>query len=277
MKPKSSKFYKEKAATIRKKILTVSHRSKTPHIGSCLSLVELLTVLYFGGILKFQAKNGANFEKRDRLILSKGHGSLALYSALTEFGLLPSKFLDEYTKNGSLLPGHLNYKPIFGLEAATGSLGHGLPLAVGMALAAKYDKKPHRIFAILSDGECDEGSTWEAILAAAQWGLDNLIVVVDYNKIQSFGLVKDIMNLEPFVEKWRSFHWSVKEVDGHDSVELEKVLSNAPFCNGYPNVLIAHTIKGKGVSFMEDTIDWHYKNLTDDLLEQAIKEINASL
>lgn len=277
MKRRSSKFYKEKAAAIRKRILIVSHRAKTPHIGSCLSLVEILTVLYFGGILKFPAKRGTGFEKRDRLILSKGHGSLALYSALTEYGLLPLGFLDEYAKNGSLLPAHLTYKPSFGLEAATGSLGHGLPLAVGMALAAKHDKKSHRIFAILSDGECDEGSTWEAILAAAQWRLDNLAVIVDYNKIQSFGRVKDVMDLEPFAKKWESFRWSVKEADGHDTAALEKALSAIPFRKGHPSVLIAHTIKGKGVSFMEDTIDWHYKNPTDELLEQAIKEVNASL
>ncbi len=276
MKKRSARFYKEKAARIRTKILSVSHGAQTPHIGSALSLVEILTVLYFG-ILNIKSATKAEFKKRDKLVLSKGHGGLALYAALFEYGLLPGKFLDEYTRNGTLLSTHTICKPSFGLEAATGSLGHGLSIAVGMALAAKQDGDARRVFAILSDGECDEGSTWEAILAAGQWHLDNLVVIVDYNKIQSFGRVKEVMDLEPFIKKWDSFRWSGREVDGHNMLALEAMLSRAPFKKGQPSVIIAHTVKGKGVSFMEDTIDWHYKNLTDELFNKATKEIQTSL
>ena len=276
MKNKPLNFYKEKAAAIRKKILEVSHRAKTVHIGSCLSLVEILTVLYFG-VMKIPSGGKKEFERRDRLILSKGHASLALYATLAERGILPARLLDRYTQNGTLLPAHLIYNPSLGLEAATGSLGHGLSIAVGMALSAKRDGKSHRIFAILSDGECDEGSTWEAIMAAPQWQLDNLIVIVDYNKIQSFGRVKEVMELEPFAEKWKSFRWAVREVDGHDMQNLERLLSGIPFQKNRPSVIIAHTVKGKGVSFMEDTLDWHYRNLTNELLRQAEQEIRASL
>ena len=270
------KKYRETAAAIRKNVLFVSHKAGTPHIGSSLSIVDILTVLYFG-VLNVRAKGHAGFEKRDRLILSKGHAGLALYATLAERGLLPRKLLNDYSKNGTLLPAHPVYNLDFGIEATTGSLGHGLPMAVGTALAAKLNGDHYRTFAILSDGECDEGSTWEAVMAATQWRLDNLIVIVDYNKIQSFGRVDEVMDLEPFVDKWRSFRWAVKEVDGHDTTALEKLFARVPFEKGKPSVVVAHTTKGKGVSFMEDTVEWHYKNLTDNLLRQAIEEIQSSL
>ncbi|OGZ01650.1 MAG: transketolase [Candidatus Liptonbacteria bacterium RIFCSPLOWO2_01_FULL_53_13] len=273
MKNNSPRFYKEKAAAIRTSILKVSHRARTPHIGSALSIVEILTVLYFR-ILNVKSHRQSGFEMRDRLILSKGHAGLALYAALAERGILKRKFLDRFVQNGTMLPSHPSRNVPLGVEVTTGSLGHGLPMAVGLALAAKRDKKPYRVFVIISDGECDEGSTWEAIMAAGQWHLDNLTVIVDYNKIQSFGRVREVMDLEPLAAKWKSFRWSVKEADGHDMGALIKTLSKVPFRKNFPSVLIAHTVKGKGVSFMEDTIDWHYKNLTDVLLDQAIKEIN---
>lgn len=274
---KAERLHKEKAAAIRKRILSVSHRAKTQHIGSCLSLVEILTALYFGGNLNLPHAEDRGFEERDRVILSKGHGALALYATLTEKGILPEHLLEEYGRNGALLSGHLVYQPAYGLEAATGSLGHGLAIAVGIALAAKRDNKSYRPFVILSDGECDEGSTWEAVLGAGHWKLDNLIAIVDYNKIQSFGRVSEVMDLEPFADKWRVFGWAVSEVDGHDIGAINAALSAFPLEKNRPSVLIAHTVKGKGVSFMEDTIDWHYENLTDELLAQAIKEVDRSL
>lgn len=271
------RFYKEKAAAIRKRILSVSHRAKTPHIGSSLSLVEILTVLYFGGIASIPKHDDPIFDRRNRVILSKGHGCLALYATLAEKGILPESLLNEYGRNGALLGGHLVYKPTYGLEAETGSLGHGLPMALGTALAAKRDNKSYRVFVILSDGECDEGSTWEAALGAAHWQLDNVAAIVDYNKIQGFGRTNEVMNLEPLADKWKAFGWSVRDVDGHDIGAIEATISMFPFEKNRPSALIAHTVKGKGVSFMEDTVDWHYKSLTDELLEQAIKEVDASL
>ncbi len=261
------------ARDLRCRVLSISHGAKTPHIGSNLSLIDVLTVLYHK-ILRIQKSNNRKtFFKRDRLILSKGHGSLALYCALESAKILPRKFLQNYIKDGTLLPGHTICKPTIGLEAATGSLGHGLAIGLGMALASMKGKNPYKVFVVLSDGECNEGSVWEAIMAAGHWKVENLVAIIDYNKIQSFGTTKRIMDIEPLKEKIESFNWGVKEVDGHDVCALAKTLSRIPFRKNCPSALIAHTVKGKGVSFMENTVDWHYKNLTDELLEKAIKEV----
>jgi len=275
MTEKSSELSIQKAAAIREKILLASHRAKTPHIGSCLSLVDMLAVLYFG-VLRRPAVDSPDFARRDRLVLSKGHGGLALYATLVERGLLPAEYLENYAKDDTIFPAHPVRCVEFGIEATAGSLGHGFPMAVGMALSAQRAKQTQRVFAVISDGECDEGSTWEAVLAAAQWRLDNLVVLVDYNKIQSFGRVSEVMELEPFASKWESFRWAVKEVNGHDHAALADALSQVPFRAGQPSVLIAHTVKGKGVSFMENTVDWHYKNLTDELLAEALREIRTA-
>jgi transketolase len=211
---------------------------------------------------------------RDRLILSKGHAAAILYAALAERGFFPVGQLDTYCMNGSSLTGHISHA-VPGVEVSTGSLGHGLPIAVGMALATKADGKKSRVYCILSDGECDEGSNWEAILLAPHHKLDNLVAIIDYNKIQSFGRVSEVLELEPFAEKWRAFGWQTVELDGHDLNALEQTLAAVPSAPGRPTAIIAHTVKGKGVSFMEDKLEWHYKSPSDDQLGAALAELGA--
>lgn len=269
------KSYQEHAKAIRKKVVHMIAEGKSAsHIGSALSAVDIVTALYFG-VLRFPNDN-VSHPDRDRFILSKGHAAAVLYATLNERGFLSEETLKGFYKNGSFLTGHPSYGVIAGVEATTGSLGHGLPIGLGMALAGKFDHRDYRVFVLLSDGECDEGTVWEAVLAAGHFKLDNLVVIVDYNKIQSFGTVKEVMNLEPLADKFRSFQWSVKEVDGHDISALLAVLTQAPFDVGKPSVIIAHTIKGKGVSFMENTIAWHYKTPNDEEEKRAISEIEAS-
>ena len=269
---KTIKELMKKAVEIRKKILKMVYTAQSSHVGGALSVVDILTALYFR-ILSIDPKN-PEWLSRDRCILSKGHCCSALYATLATRGLIPEDILDKYSVNGGLLMGHssLNYK-LF-VEATSGSLGHGLPMGVGMAIAGKRDKVNYRVFVILSDGECDEGSVWEAAMFASHLKLDNLIAIVDYNKIQSFGRVEEVINLEPFAEKWRSFGWSAREVDGHDLNQLIRMLKNVPFEKGKPSVVIAHTIKGKGVSFMEDKLEWHYRSPNKEQYECALNELN---
>jgi len=263
--------YTKISKDIRKKILKMMYESQTSHIGSCLSCVEILTILYFR-ILKIDPKNPLT-EKRDRFILSKGHGAAALYATLGQRGFFPEKILDTYCQDGGKLPGHSTRNCVSGVEVSTGSLGHGLPMGVGMAVAAKNDGKDYRIFVLMSDGECEEGSVWEAAMFATHHKLDNLIGIIDYNKLQAFGRTNEIMALEPLKDKWSAFGWEVKEVNGHNFSDMEKALSKIPFKKGKPSLLIAHTIKGKGISFMEDKLEWHYKNLTEGEYELALKEL----
>jgi len=265
---------KKIASDIRKKIVNMVYRGKSCHAGTSLSTADLLTVLYFK-IMNHNPKNPSD-PKRDRFILSKGHGCTALYATLATAGYFPEERLEDYLKDGSPFTGHVNHIGIPGVEMSTGSLGHGLPVAVGMALAAKRDGKSHRVFVILSDGEMDEGSTWEAILGAANFGLDNLIAIVDYNKIQSFGRVEEIMPLEPLVDKWEAFNWSVKEVNGHDYDDLIPALSELPFEKGKPSVILAHTVKGKGVSFMENKLEWHYLTPDEKQFAQAQRDLEPT-
>jgi transketolase len=214
--------------------------------------------------------------ERDRLILSKGHAAAGLYAVLAESGFFPVNWLADYCKDGSKLMGHVSHH-VPGVEVSTGSLGHGLPIGCGMALAAKREGKSHRIFVILSDGELDEGSNWESVLFAPQYQLDNLTVIIDYNKIQSFGTTKEILDLDPLAEKWEAFRWSALELDGHNLGQLEHALGRVPFEPGKPSVIIAHTIKGKGVSFMENRLVWHYKSPDNDQLAQALQEVELPL
>jgi transketolase len=207
------------------------------------------------------------------LILSKGHACAGLYAALAEAGFFPMSWLESFYVDGARLAGHATAGNIPGIEVSTGSLGHGLPIAVGMAKAAKIDGSRFRVMAILSDGECDEGSTWEAALFAPHHGLDNLVAIIDYNKIQSLDTTASVLGLEPFAEKWRSFGWSVCEVDGHDAESVASVLNALPFAAGRPSCLIAHTIKGKGVSFMENTVLWHYRTPQGAEYEAALLEL----
>jgi len=265
--------YRRLAKKIRQHAVRMTHRAKSSHIGTSLSMADLLAVLY-GGILRVQP-NAADWKDRDRFVLSKGHGAAAVYAVLAERGFFPLAWLDTYCLDGSPLAGHITHTGVPGVDASTGSLGHGLSIACGMAIVGKRDQRPYRVFVLLSDGECDEGSTWEAVLFAPHHHLDNLVAIVDYNKIQSLGRVSEVLDLEPLGEKWRSFGWSVREIDGHDVEQIHRVLRAVPFEPGRPSCIIAHTVKGKGVSFMEDKVAWHYQPPNDQELEQALAELEA--
>lgn len=260
------------ARAIRTHVLRMIYSAKSSHIGSAFSIAELLAVLY-GRVLRVDSAN-VDWTGRDRFILSKGHACAALYAVLAETGFFPAEWLDTFYRDGSHLAGHATHS-VPGVEVSTGSLGHGLPLACGMALVGKRDAMPFRIFALLSDGECDEGSTWEAMLFAAHQELDNLIAIVDYNKIQSLGSVGEILNLEPFAQKWGACRWGVREIDGHNTSEIEDALKDTPFERGRPSCLIAHTTKGKGVSFMENQLLWHYRAPSEGEFAKALGELSA--
>jgi len=266
-------FLKGFAARIRHQTLLMINEAKSSHIGTCFSMAELLAVLY-GKILRVDSTD-PDWPERDRFILSKGHGAAALYAALAERDFFPSEWLKTFYQNGSRLAGHVTHHHVPGVEISTGSLGHGLSVATGMALAARRDGKGYRVIALLSDGECDEGSTWEPILFAAHHQLDNLIVIVDYNKIQSLGTVKEVMDLEPFADKWRAFGWRVSEIDGHDVETIASTLAKVPFETGKPSCIIAHTIKGKGISFMENDLLWHYRTPQGDEFLAALAELGS--
>jgi transketolase len=262
------------AARIRCHALRMVHRVNASHIGSCLSLADLLAVMY-GEILHVDPVR-PDWSNRDRFILSKGHGGAILYAVLAERGFFPIEHLDSYCRNGSPLAGHITSHGVPGVEVSTGSLGHGLPIGCGMALAGKREGRPFRVFVVLSDGELDEGSNWEAILFAPHHQLDNLVAVVDYNKLQSFGSVKDVVGLEPLMAKWKAFGWAVREIDGHDCGAIHRALAAIPFEAGRPSVVLAHTIKGKGVSFMENQVAWHYKSPNAEQLAQALAEVGGT-
>jgi transketolase len=271
----SNEELRKLAWRIRYHTLWMTHRARSSHIGTNFSIAELLAVLY-GKILQVDPSN-PDWPDRDRFILSKGHGCAALYGVLAECGFFPLDWLDTFYQNGSYLAGHITEANVPGVEVSTGSLGHGLPIATGMALAAKRDGKNYRVFTLLSDGECDEGSTWEPILFAPHHRLDNLIAIVDYNKIQSLGTVKEVLDLEPFADKWRAFGWAVREIDGHSLDEVETAFSKVPLKTDRPSCVIAHTIKGKGVSFMEDKLLWHYRSPQGEEFEAALAELEDSL
>lgn len=261
------------ALAIRRHAVEMTHLGKSSHVGSVLSLADILGVLY-GEVMKVEPTD-PKWIDRDRFILSKGHAGAGVYAALAERGFMPVEQLKTHYQNGSKLSGHVSHKGVPGVEFSTGSLGHGLGVGAGMALAAKKAKRANRVFVVLSDGECDEGSNWEAILFAAHHKLDNLIVTVDYNKIQSLGPVAETLALEPFADKWRAFGWHVTEVDGHDHDALKAALGVASGVRGQPTVVIAHTTKGKGVSFMEDTVLWHYRTPQGDEYAAARAELDA--
>ncbi len=263
----------ELAYRIRKHCVVMTSRANASHIGSSLSMADMLAVLY-AKVLRYDAQQ-PRWEDRDRFILSKGHGCAALYAVLAECGYFPVSELDTFYQNGSPFAGHTMHN-IPGVEISAGSLGHGLPVATGMALAAKRDGKSHRIFCLLSDGECDEGSVWEPALFAPQHKLDNLAVMVDYNKIQSLGRVEEVINLEPLAEKWRAFGWGTREIDGHDLAAIEKALTEVPFQAGRPSCIVGHTVKGKGVSYMEDKLLWHYRAPRGPDFDTAMAELERN-
>ena len=265
-----SKKSKDLAKKIRIHVLNMTSVGKSSHIGSILSIVDIVSVLY-EHILTFFSQNPKS-DFRDRFILSKGHAGAAIYAALAEKNFFPIIKLQTHCLNGSNLSGHVSHKNIPGVEFSTGSLGHGLSVGCGMALSAKIDKKKHRIIVLLSDGECDEGSNWESILFASHHKLNNLTVIIDYNKLQSIKSTSETLNLEPFPEKWKSFGWEVKEINGHDHDQINKSLKNKSLKNK-PLCIIAHTIKGKGVSFMENKTLWHYRSPQGEEFLNAKNEI----
>lgn len=262
------------AKKLRLTAVRMVHEAKSAHIGGSLSMADLLAALY-GGVLRVDPRR-PDWPGRDRFILSKGHACAAYYAALAFRGFFPVEWLDTFYRQDGRLAGHVTHTGVPGVELSTGSLGHGLPVATGMALAGKRDGAPWRVFALLSDGECDEGSTWEAALFAPQHQLDNLVVIIDYNKIQSLGRTKDVADLDPFADKWKAFGWAVREIDGHDMGQILAALTTIPFIEGKPSCVIANTIKGKGVSFMEDKLLWHYQNPSVEQYEAAVAEIEAA-
>jgi transketolase len=260
------------AADIRLTALEMIARARSSHVGSVFSSAEILAVLY-GAVMRVRPAE-PEWPDRDRFVLSKGHACAGLYAVLAARGFFPRERLEGFYVDGGSLAGHATHKGVPGVEVSTGSLGHGLALSVGLAAGAKRKGAPWRVFALLSDGECDEGSTWEAALLAPQLGLSNLTAVVDYNKIQSLGRVDEVIPLEPFADKWRAFGWDVQEVDGHDVEELLRALD--PAGASRPRCLLAHTVKGKGVSFMEDDLLWHYRTPQGEELAAARKELGAT-
>ncbi|HTK73949.1 MAG TPA: transketolase [Gemmataceae bacterium] len=261
----------ELARRIRVRAVRMTNRGKSSHVGSNLSMAELLAVLYHD-VLRV-GPDTLRDPDRDRFILSKGHACAGLYAVLAERGFFPAEWLDSFYVDGGRLAGHATANGVPGVEVSTGSLGHGLGMACGMALAGKFDGRPYRVFTLLSDGECDEGSTWEAVLFAAHHRLDNLVAIVDYNKIQSLGHVKEVLDLDPLGGKWQSFGWAVREIDGHDVDQVRDALTAVPFEAGRPSCVVAHTVKGKGVSFMEDRLLWHYRTPAGDEFTAALAEL----
>lgn len=263
------------AYRIRRHGLEMTNRGGTSHIASIFSMADIVAVLY-ADVLHHDPKN-PKMPDRDRLLLSKGHAGAGIYAALAECGYFPVKELETHCQNGSRLSGHVSHKGVPGVEASTGSLGQGLPMAMGMAMAARMNGQKHRVHCIIGDGECDEGAVWETALIAHQYKLDNFIVTIDFNKIQSLAPVEETISLEPLDEKWRSFGWHVIRVDGHDHDALHAAYAeaNAAMGGGKPIVVIADTVKGKGVSFMENTVLWHYRTARDEEFDAAMKELEA--
>jgi transketolase len=261
----------ELANRIRLHALRMTSGGGSAHIGSVFSMADILAVLY-GNVLRVDPAD-PKWSERDRFILSKGHAGAGVYATLAERGFFPVEKLSTHYQDGSDLCGHVSHKGIPGVELSTGSLGHGLPVGNGMAFAAKLDDAQHRVFVLLSDGECDEGSNWEAILFAAHHRLDNLTAIIDYNKVQSLKPVAETLGLEPFADKWRAFGWSVVETDGHDHDELRAAFATLPAEKGKPTCVIAHTVKGKGVSFMEHSVLWHYRTAKGDEFDAAEQEL----
>jgi transketolase len=250
------------------------HRAKASHIGSCLSVCDVLACLY-GGWLRVNPEQPEE-ATRDIFILSKGHAAAAIYATLALRGFFPLAELENYCSDGAILSGHATHSQVPGVEISTGSLGHGLSFALGFALAAKRAGMDKRVVALLSDGECNEGSVWEAALLAPQLGLGNLIAIVDFNKIQSLGRVTEVIDLDPLGGKFEAFGWRVRELDGHDHGEISKALAYASELSDQPCALICNTVKGKGVSFMEDKLLWHYRSPDDAELERALAELGSA-
>jgi transketolase len=268
----TSETLDDRSAELRAAIVRCMAAAGRGHLGPALSLVEMLRVL-FDHVLRYDPAD-PGWEGRDRLILSKGHGCLALYVLLAEKGFFPKEELERCCAFDGILGGHPERGKVPGVEASTGSLGHGLSLGIGMALRARMDRAGHRVFVILGDGESNEGSVWEGALCAGKHGLSNLAVLVDYNKMQSYGPTRDVLDLEPLADKWRAFNFAVHEVDGHDVDALRHTLASLPFQEGRPSALICHTVKGKGIRGVEGDPTWHHKSkLSPEQVQELLQGI----
>ena len=258
--------------SFRRKILDVLNCSRRGHVASAFSIVEVVKVLY-NEVLHYKANEPA-WTDRDRFILSKGHGCLALYVILAEKGFFPKEELRKFCAPEGILGGHPEYGKVPGVEFSTGALGHGLPFGVGVALAGKIDKKNYRTFVLLGDGECQEGSVWEAAMCASKHGLSNLTAIVDYNGTQCYGNLRAVQDLEPFADKWKSFGWEVESIDGHDTEKIREVCARLPLDKQKPSLIICHTVKGCGVRLLEKEPSWHHKSrIKDEEMAELFKDL----
>lgn len=263
----------EIAKEMRKTIYKIAHFAGGGHMGAAFSVTDIISVLYFGGVLNYDIDN-PDWENRDFFILSKGHACYALYAALALAGFFPKEELWKVGRPGSALGGHPKIHEIPGVEASTGALGHGLSFGIGIAYANKVDQKNNHTYVVLGDGECQEGSIWEGALSAPTLELDNLTVIVDHNKLQAMDDLENIVQMQPFAEKWRTFGWNVLEIDGHNYGEIREALITRT--EGIPTMIIANTVKGKGVSFMENVPIWHYRMPNEQELEILMEELGIS-
>jgi transketolase len=263
------------ANELRKMIVTISYKSKGHHIGSALSCIDILTTLYFYE-LKIDPNNHTN-KIKDWFMLSKGHAALALYATLAKRGFFKESFLEEqYLKNGGVFGGHPDTMPDFGIEISSGSLGHGLSIGAGVALAAKKDKNKNRAFVLLGDGECNEGMIWEAVMFASHHQLDNLVAIVDFNNLQGLGYVKDVMDISPVVNKFSSFGWDTQEINGNNIKEIMDSLDKTSLQKGKPSLIVANTIKGKGAIGLEDKLESHYEVLSKEKYHQILRFLDST-
>ncbi|WP_163536292.1 transketolase [Gracilibacillus sp. YIM 98692] len=267
-------FLKRKATEIRKDLLKMIYEAGTGHTGSSLSNTDILTALYYG-VMRIDPEN-PDWEDRDRYVQSKGHAVESYWAVLADKGFFPKDELSTFSQFGSRLIGHPNNK-VPGVEMNTGALGHGLSISVGMALAGKKDNKSYKVYTLMGDGEQAEGSVWEAAMAASQYKLDNLVGIIDHNRLQITGSTADVMSNEPLDEKWRSFGWEVVEVDGNDVVELVNTFKKAPYVSGKPTMVLANTVKGKGISLAENEAGWHHRVPKKEEYEQAMDELTKQL
>jgi transketolase len=264
----------ERSLLLRRHVVRGLEGGNRGHVGSSMSLIEILRVLY-DDILRYRVEE-PNWPDRDRCVLSKGHGCLALYALLVDKGFLSAAELDRFCRFDGILGGHPERGKVPGVEASTGALGHGLSIGLGMALAARAQKRPSRVFVVMGDGEINEGSVWEAALASGKHRVEHLCAVIDYNKIQSAGRTKDIQDLEPLLDKWRAFNFGTREVDGHDVGALRDTFRQLPFEPGRPSMLICHTVKGKGIGFAENDPKWHHhSNFTPKQLDELYASVGG--
>ncbi|NLC07670.1 MAG: transketolase [Syntrophomonadaceae bacterium] len=266
-------FLQEKARLIRRHIIRMVGEAGSGHPGGSLSAAELVTALYFQE-LRLAPENPA-WPERDRFILSKGHAAPVLYAALAERGFFPVEELLTLRKLGARLQGHPDFRKVPGVEMSTGSLGQGLSAANGLALAGRLDQRNYRVYVLIGDGESEEGQIWEAAMLAAHYRLDNLVAILDYNGLQIDGPVKEVMSLEPVAGRWQAFGWAVQEIDGHDFSQILGAFAQARRTNGQPSLIVAHTIKGKGVSFMENQVGWHGTAPNQEQVAQALAELEV--